>query len=228
MANSGSLHGLAEQFGALQTAHATLRADYAYTLGSGAGEWTLKGAGRTATSQFQILAIRGAGALPNAGASGVQTWLEALRRAGNSNFVLAGIEQNSDGSEGAHHYADTIQRVCEASADFCRQLEREALEAEFLEKEPAKITKGDSPKVPRTELPEFPDRAAWLRLRLRERGWNKHDVSRKGGPDRKSVQKILDGRRVREDLLDKVAQALSKAPVSMKLPAVNLLDIPQS
>ena len=67
----------------------------------------------------------------------------------------------------------------------------------------------------------------WLNDRLRERSWNKHDVSRQGGPDRKTVQKILDGRPVREDLFEKLAEALSKAPASKKLPAVNLLDIPQ-
>ncbi len=74
----------------------------------------------------------------------------------------------------------------------------------------------------------FPDRAAWLNERLRERSWNKHDVSRQGGPHHKTVQKIRDGRHVREDLLEKLAKALSSAPFSRKLPAVNLLDIPQS
>ena len=76
--------------------------------------------------------------------------------------------------------------------------------------------------------PRFPDRAAWLNERLRERSWNKHDVSRQGGPDRKTVQKILDGEHVREDVLERVAAALSKAPRSKNLPPITMLDIPQS
>jgi hypothetical protein len=75
--------------------------------------------------------------------------------------------------------------------------------------------------------PLFPERAAWLNDRLRERSWNKHEVSRQGGPDHKTVQKIRDGARVREDVLDKLAKALSNAPDSKKLPKVSLLDIPQ-
>lgn len=75
--------------------------------------------------------------------------------------------------------------------------------------------------------PQFPNRASWLKLRLQERSWNKHDLSRHGGPDCKTVQKILDGQRIREEGLEKVATALSKAPTSKKLPTVTLLDIPQ-
>ncbi len=70
--------------------------------------------------------------------------------------------------------------------------------------------------------PQFPKRASWLKDRLRERSWNKHDLSRHGGPDHKSAQKILDGFTVREDVLAKVADALSK-----KHGKVNVLDIPQ-
>jgi hypothetical protein len=75
---------------------------------------------------------------------------------------------------------------------------------------------------------QFPDRARWLKERLRERSWNKHDVARNNGPDHKTVQKILDGKRVREDRLESLASALSKSPSAKKLPAVNLLDIPSS
>jgi DNA-binding Xre family transcriptional regulator len=73
----------------------------------------------------------------------------------------------------------------------------------------------------------FPNRASWLKDRLHERAWNKNDLSRRGGPDRKTVQKMLDGQKIREDVLEKVATALSKAPTSKKLPNVTLVDIPQ-
>ena len=68
----------------------------------------------------------------------------------------------------------------------------------------------------------FPARASWLKERLRERAWNKHDLSRQGGPDNKTVQKVLDGFRVREDVLQKIADALSK-----RRGAVTVIDIPQ-
>jgi hypothetical protein len=76
-------------------------------------------------------------------------------------------------------------------------------------------------------IPQFPNRASWLKDRLQERSWNKHDVSRQGGPDRKTVQKILDSQQIREDVLEKLATALSKAPASKKLPNVTVLDVPR-
>jgi hypothetical protein len=69
---------------------------------------------------------------------------------------------------------------------------------------------------------EFPKRASWLTIRLRERSWNKHDLSRHGGPDHKTVQKVLDGMSVREDVLQKVADGHSKHKDK-----VTVIDIPQ-
>ena len=71
-------------------------------------------------------------------------------------------------------------------------------------------------------IPQFPKRASWLKDRLRERSWNKHDLSRQRGPNHKTVQKVLDGFAVREDVLQKVADALSK-----RHGQVSVLDIPQ-
>jgi hypothetical protein len=80
-------------------------------------------------------------------------------------------------------------------------------------------------------LPEavtrHPRRAVWLReqLSIREwdkHEWNKHDLRAHGGPDRASTQKILDGLPVREDVLEKVARALSAQG-----PKVTLRDIPR-
>jgi hypothetical protein len=92
----------------------------------------------------------------------------------------------------------------------------------------------ESPKAPekRDGIKEgptlaFPKRASWLKARLRERSWNKHDVGRHNGPDHKTVQKVLDGRHVREDVLLKLADALSAAPGSLKLPSVKPSDIPE-
>jgi hypothetical protein len=74
---------------------------------------------------------------------------------------------------------------------------------------------------------QFPNRAAWLAKRLQERSWNRHDLYRQGGPHWKTVQKVLDGQPIREDKLELLAIALSKAPASKKLPKVALLEIPQ-
>ena len=69
--------------------------------------------------------------------------------------------------------------------------------------------------------PTGPTRAQWLTERLKERSWNKHDLKREDGPDHKTVQKILNGEDVREDILGKLASALSK-----KFHSVSAVDIP--
>jgi hypothetical protein len=75
----------------------------------------------------------------------------------------------------------------------------------------------------RKAQPDFPKRAAWLRERLAERAWNRNDPLRFRGPDPKTVDKILRGEAVREDVLEKLATALSK-----KGGGVNLLNIPRN
>jgi DNA-binding Xre family transcriptional regulator len=70
----------------------------------------------------------------------------------------------------------------------------------------------------------FPTRAVWLQERLAERGWSRHDSARHGGPDYKTVDKILRGEPVREDTLEKLANALSKKPGKAKL---ELISIPR-
>lgn len=80
---------------------------------------------------------------------------------------------------------------------------------------------GPRPAGNMREPTPFPNRAAWLKQRLRERSWNKNDVRRFGGPDRRTVQRVLDGLRIREDRLEELAQALSK-----KAGTVKPLDIP--
>jgi len=69
----------------------------------------------------------------------------------------------------------------------------------------------------------FQKRAEWTRTRLRERGWDHNDPFRFGGPDRKTILKILSGKAVKEETLDRLVTALNK---SKKAPGVKLLDIP--
>lgn len=79
-----------------------------------------------------------------------------------------------------------------------------------------------SKKVSREQIEaDFPKRADWLRARLKERNWRQSDINRHSGPDRKTVRRILNGEAVREDVLDRLARALSG-----KFHAVDVTDIP--
>ena len=83
---------------------------------------------------------------------------------------------------------------------------------------------GDAPDGRAADVgPPFPARASWLRDRLLERGWGNSDPSEYEGPDRKTVQKLLRGEAVRNDVLQKLADALSQRHAK-----VNVLDIPQN
>jgi hypothetical protein len=55
-----------------------------------------------------------------------------------------------------------------------------------------------------------------------KRGWNTADPSKYGGPDRKTVEKLLRGEGVRNDVLEKLADALSK-----KYATISVIDVPQ-
>ena len=57
---------------------------------------------------------------------------------------------------------------------------------------------------------EYPKRAAWLNRSLRDLGWSDADPAAWGGPDRKTIQKILRGKPVTNNVLKKLADALSK------------------
>ena len=82
---------------------------------------------------------------------------------------------------------------------------------------------GDRGGLKRTCLLDFPNRAAWLRERLAERAWNRNDPLKHRGPDPKTIDKILRGETVREDVLEKLATSLSQ-----KGKAVDLLNIPRN
>jgi hypothetical protein len=76
--------------------------------------------------------------------------------------------------------------------------------------------------------PKFPSRAEWLKARLAEREWSKHDLQRGGGPEHRTTQKVLDGFDVQLDVLRKVILGLQSKPThrGRNLPAVSESDIP--
>lgn len=55
----------------------------------------------------------------------------------------------------------------------------------------------------------FRNRAAWLSLHLRQRGWDWNSLYDLGGPDRKTVKKILDGKYVRAEVIPRLVNALN-------------------
>lgn len=108
----------------------------------------------------------------------------------------------------------------------------------YVSRQPPEMSRGDEATPADAELmadqtntketiliAPFPNRASWLKARLRERKWNKHDLGRHGGPEHRTTQKILDGLPVRDDQLQKVAGALS---LFTKLAPVTAERIPQS
>jgi hypothetical protein len=121
--------------------------------------------------------------------------------------------------------------VCQASADYCLERAKLARRDELTAIEDLSLTPGEGQNSPaifptilvaaKPELP-FPKRAAWLRARLAERSWNRNDPLRQRGPDPKTIDRILASKAVREDVLEKLATALSK-----KFTKVSVLDIPQ-
>jgi hypothetical protein len=57
--------------------------------------------------------------------------------------------------------------------------------------------------------PNYPRRAEWLQQQLDERRWTVNDLERLGGPDRRTTRRILDGRAVKQNVLEKLVQVLS-------------------
>jgi ribosome-binding protein aMBF1 (putative translation factor) len=159
--DSGFWRDLAEKFSELALSLAALRAEYYYTQDSefsaacrqpctALAEWKLRGTpGRALT--FETLARRGASVLPHAiGSELLHVWLEAVKSvSGTFRLELCGIEQEADGSDGARHYTGTIVRVCEASADYCREMENKAREAE-LRAGQQNAAQAEDPKVSET------------------------------------------------------------------------------
>jgi hypothetical protein len=93
---------------------------------------------------------------------------------------------------------------------------RNKARAAKLRSEPTSRTlKRGSLKVRKLE-PEFPNRAKWLKDRLRERHWNKYRLEKYGGPAHKSTQKVLDAISVTDGVLERISVALAKHSISKK------------
>src|ERR1019366_2982785 len=123
MADSAFWHNLAAEFQRLHETYGALAYDWRASSG-GVAAWKFIGsASGSIRRHFETLAIRAVSERVEADTPDLLTaWLEALRHEGY------GLQSGETGS---------IYDVCEASANFCRTLESDALQAEFKEKHPA-------------------------------------------------------------------------------------------
>jgi hypothetical protein len=163
----------------------------------------------------------------------------ALRSYDNRKLVREALTQALEGQ--AAYWADRFRQQESASGSATQPPEPPPEESRFAAAEPgapialaATPTPAQEHEIPPASDPNaavvpevvkrYPRRAAWLDKQLRIRGWTKHDLQRFGGPDRATTQKMLDGLPVREDVLERVARALSAQDPQVK---VALPDIPR-
>lgn len=236
MAKSDDWRELAVQFRSIQDPQGLLHADWSCVHRvedalPGTTSWQLLDGGDLPDHvrlDFEALAHRAGAEIDPTFYSPLIVWLESLRKErANLDVVRHWPEYAPDGSP-AVHSSVSINGVCRVSADFCKVLEIRALEAERRSK-----TSGSAP-VPapqggaavsenKTVAKRFPGRAIWLDERLRERSWDHNDPSGFGGPDRKTVLRMLDGLSVSPDSLRKIVIALNRNKIGK---SIGLLDVP--
>jgi hypothetical protein len=106
-----------------------------------------------------------------------------------------------------HLESDLLRDLWTALVNESRQWYRPT--AMPLASAPAFTATAASGSGSRKHSERFPKRATWLQLQLKNRRWNRNDIQRQRGPDRKTVQKLLKGEWVQDGVLDKLAAALS-------------------
>jgi hypothetical protein len=152
-------------------------------------------------------------------------WLDQLKRHGTHYEFTTVIGPGSHGEPGEYEQRGIIRRVCKASAEYCQSLVTRAMAADRKSLVPQQVAESrafhdrDSQNQP--EKPQFPERAKWLKVKLKERGWGRQNPYKYRGPDPKTIDRILRGDPVRDGSLQTLAAALS----AKGLP-VNLRDIP--
>jgi ribosome-binding protein aMBF1 (putative translation factor) len=137
MAVSDFWHDLAAEFRALPGG-SSLRGDWDYTANSGRPyQWRFAGANPATDVRFEALARRAASEMPNPKYSdALLSWLEAVRTNSHYPGTMDNYgEKNADGSEGPIHVLGSVQNLCEESAIYCNQLESDARQKEFEEKQ---------------------------------------------------------------------------------------------
>jgi hypothetical protein len=140
MLDSDFWRDLAEKFRAIKDPHNKLHAIWQYTAKVGEpsppfAEWKFGMSDQRMLSvryEFETVARRG-GPKVYPYMESLTGWLEALRGSGlNAEMSGSGVKSNPDGTITDHTYSGRIVRICEASADLCKQYESLALEAERM------------------------------------------------------------------------------------------------
>lgn len=138
MADSAFWRDLADQFRALPLECKMLRADR-YPVDDETGElshWQLSGTA-TATALVGALARRAASEIPNPPTPDLlETWLEVLIKRGDVRFhsQIISTGNNPDGTARPKQTIGSLYQLPEHSANYCKMLESEALQAEAEEK----------------------------------------------------------------------------------------------
>jgi len=241
LADYGFWRELAAEFRAMDTT-GDLRADWHQTIKIGesssrTADWRIVAASshmRSISFAFQASARRG-GMEIHPYMDSLTAWLEDLRSKGiNHERGPIVSEVSPDGKNVATIYTGTISNVCYASADLCKIYESAALEIERLRriKDESDRINGAQEIKDFQELPievkadhiTFPNRAKWISDRLKEREWDWNHPSRFGGPDRKTVKKILAGNYVQIGAIGKLVTALNRVKKNGK--TISILEVP--
>jgi hypothetical protein len=140
MLDSDFWRELAAQFLNLYSGCDPLWAHWQHQLGSPVADdtWTRYGTALL-LSQFEPLARRGATRIAHEGISDLlHAWLDALRRESINFEVLVAQPIKEPG--GPSWMMGRIVRLCEASANYCKKLESQAVQAEFEAKQRTEST----------------------------------------------------------------------------------------
>jgi hypothetical protein len=136
MASSDFWQDLAEQFRSINNAW-SIRADWDNTAGEmGFGYWVLTGE-TAGILNFKALAARGAREIIDTKVPDLfSAWLDKLKLEGfGFKSTRFEITQNPDGSELEQCVTGCIPYVCEESANYCKKLEADAVQAEFEDRQ---------------------------------------------------------------------------------------------
>jgi hypothetical protein len=167
-------------------------------------------------AKFRALAARAGRRLGFADDS--KAWFYAIKKASpNSDPHILTTTDPLSGAERAL-LTGRVLRLCQKSAELCYRVEANP-SAYMANADISTVTTATASPVH-----QFRRRADWLTGCLKERGWDKNEVERMNGPDRKTTQKILNGLFVREAILQKLVSALNRKKV--KSVSITLSDVP--
>lgn len=115
----------------------------------------------------------------------LEAWFDLIVRTNSPHFRLGGV----------------LEHLPQASADACV-----TLASQVYRNECAKPRKAMSPEQT-TQQTQFLNRAAWLATKM-ETGFTAYRIRADEGPDKKTINRILEGKGVQSATLDKLAKAL--------------------